>query len=258
MCAMASQITDVSIVYSAVCSDADQRKHQSSASLALWGDYTSDRWSPRTKGKLRGKYFHLMTSSCTSTPPTSGTRMYLERDALVFLVATALAAAAATGAVTGSSLLLLTLLRQLDVRSPGYHTIATILALSKNTNTQCFRIYYSPLTYVHRIDYILDPLSTECAQQTFTNCECNVCEQSFIIMIRRLYGIQRQVRNVYCNWQTELTLLNRRKYMMCRIHCVHSLLDDVHPWDGTYTEYPGVTAGHWCIECDDGFGLQTQ
>ena len=32
---MASQITGVSIVYSAVCSGADQRKHQSSASLAF-------------------------------------------------------------------------------------------------------------------------------------------------------------------------------------------------------------------------------
>ena len=35
MGAMASQITGVSIVYSAVCSRADQRKHQSSASLAF-------------------------------------------------------------------------------------------------------------------------------------------------------------------------------------------------------------------------------
>ena len=35
MGAMASQITDVSFVFSIVCSNADQRKHQSSASLAL-------------------------------------------------------------------------------------------------------------------------------------------------------------------------------------------------------------------------------
>ena len=35
MSAMASQITGVSIVYSTVCSGADQRKHQSSASLAF-------------------------------------------------------------------------------------------------------------------------------------------------------------------------------------------------------------------------------
>ena len=45
-------------------SDADQRKHQSSASLAfVWGIHR-DRWIPRTKGQLRGKFFHLMTSSC--------------------------------------------------------------------------------------------------------------------------------------------------------------------------------------------------
>ena len=30
----------------------------------LWGESTGDRWIPRTKGQLRGKYFHLMTSSC--------------------------------------------------------------------------------------------------------------------------------------------------------------------------------------------------
>ena len=35
MSMIASQITGVSIVYSTVCSDADQRKHQGSASLAF-------------------------------------------------------------------------------------------------------------------------------------------------------------------------------------------------------------------------------
>ena len=63
MTTMASQITSLTIVYSAVYSDADQRKHQSSASLAfVWGIHR-DRWIPRTKGQLRGKCFHLMTSS---------------------------------------------------------------------------------------------------------------------------------------------------------------------------------------------------
>ena len=38
--AMAYQITDVSIVCSNVCSGADQRKHQSSVSLFLWGGTT--------------------------------------------------------------------------------------------------------------------------------------------------------------------------------------------------------------------------
>ena len=35
MGAIASQITSLTIVYSTICSDADQRKHQSSASLAF-------------------------------------------------------------------------------------------------------------------------------------------------------------------------------------------------------------------------------
>ena len=62
MSAIASQITSLTIVYSIVYSGADQRKHQSSASLAfVWG-------IPRTNGQLRGKCFHLMTSSCKNTP----------------------------------------------------------------------------------------------------------------------------------------------------------------------------------------------
>ena len=60
MSALASQINGVTIVYSTVCSDAD-KKHQSSA---LLGEFTGDRWIPRTKGQWRGKCFNLMTSSC--------------------------------------------------------------------------------------------------------------------------------------------------------------------------------------------------
>ena len=57
-------ITSLTIVYSTVYLDADQRKHQSFAPLAfVWGIHR-DRWIPRTKGQLRGKCFHLMTSSC--------------------------------------------------------------------------------------------------------------------------------------------------------------------------------------------------
>ena len=66
MTMMVSQITSLAVVYSTVYSDANQRKHQSSASLALvWGIHR-DRWIPRTQSQLRGKYFHLMTSSCHS------------------------------------------------------------------------------------------------------------------------------------------------------------------------------------------------
>ena len=53
MTTMASQITSLTVVYSNVYSDADQRKHQSPASLAfVWGSHR-DRWIPRTKGQLR-------------------------------------------------------------------------------------------------------------------------------------------------------------------------------------------------------------
>ena len=55
MTTVASQITSLTVVYSIVYSGADERKHQSSASLAfVWGIYR-DRWIPRTKGQLRGK-----------------------------------------------------------------------------------------------------------------------------------------------------------------------------------------------------------
>ena len=42
----ASQLTSLTIVYSAVYSDGDQRKHQSSAC----GEFTGHRWIPRAKG----------------------------------------------------------------------------------------------------------------------------------------------------------------------------------------------------------------
>ena len=48
MSAMASQITGVLIVYSTVCPGVDQRKHQSYASLSVWGEFTGDRWIPRS------------------------------------------------------------------------------------------------------------------------------------------------------------------------------------------------------------------
>ena len=49
MTTMESQITSLTVVYSTVYSDAYQRKHQISASLAfVWGIHRS-----RTKGQLR-------------------------------------------------------------------------------------------------------------------------------------------------------------------------------------------------------------
>ena len=64
MTTMASQITSLTVIYWIVYSDADQRKHQSSAWLAFVRGIHRDRWIPRTKDQLRGKCFHLMTSSC--------------------------------------------------------------------------------------------------------------------------------------------------------------------------------------------------
>ena len=60
--AMASRTTGVSIVCSAVFSGADQRKKLSVAGLCD-GESTGDRWILLTMGQLRGKCFHLMTSS---------------------------------------------------------------------------------------------------------------------------------------------------------------------------------------------------
>ena len=54
MSMMTSQIRSVSIVYWTICSGADQRKHQSSVSLAFVRGI--HRW--------RGKCFHFMASSC--------------------------------------------------------------------------------------------------------------------------------------------------------------------------------------------------
>ena len=59
MSTMASKITGVSVVCSTVCSDADQRKPQSSVSLACVRGI--HRWIPLTKGQWRWKCFHLMT-----------------------------------------------------------------------------------------------------------------------------------------------------------------------------------------------------
>ena len=57
MTTMASQITSLTVVYSTVYSDADQRKHQSSASLAfVWGIHRGQVNSPR-KGPVTRKMF---------------------------------------------------------------------------------------------------------------------------------------------------------------------------------------------------------
>ena len=67
MSAIASQITSLTIVFSIIYSRADQRKHQSSTSLAFVRGI--HRWpvnSPHKGPVTRKKCFHLMTSSCKS------------------------------------------------------------------------------------------------------------------------------------------------------------------------------------------------
>ena len=56
---IASQITSLTIVYSTVYSDADQRKHKAPRHWPLCGEFTGDR----PNSQLCGKCFHLMTSS---------------------------------------------------------------------------------------------------------------------------------------------------------------------------------------------------
>ena len=51
MTTLASQITSLTVFYSIVYSDVDEREHQSSASLAFVREIHRDRWIPRTKGQ---------------------------------------------------------------------------------------------------------------------------------------------------------------------------------------------------------------
>ena len=67
MGAIASQITSLTIVYSTVYSDADQRKHQSSASLAFvlgipgTGEFPAQRASNAEKVSIWWRHHELRT-----------------------------------------------------------------------------------------------------------------------------------------------------------------------------------------------------
>ena len=69
MSPMVSPTTSLTIVYSSVYLGADQRKYQSSASLAF--TRAIYRWPMNSpdKGPVSGKCFHLMTSSWTAVIP---------------------------------------------------------------------------------------------------------------------------------------------------------------------------------------------
>ena len=89
MGAIASQITSLTIVYSIICSDADQRKHQSSASLVfVRGIHRGPVNSPPTNGQLRGKCFHLMTSSwrIDFSPKLKQNPIYDQAIELIFIL----------------------------------------------------------------------------------------------------------------------------------------------------------------------------
>ena len=64
MGAIASQITSLTIVYSIFYETQIKENIKAPRHWPLCGEFTGDRWIPRTNGQLRGKYFHLMTSSC--------------------------------------------------------------------------------------------------------------------------------------------------------------------------------------------------
>ena len=51
MGAMASHITSLTIVYSTVYSDADQRNIKAPRHWPLCREFTGDRWIPRTNGQ---------------------------------------------------------------------------------------------------------------------------------------------------------------------------------------------------------------
>ena len=65
MGALASQITSLTIVCSAVYSAQIKENIKAPRHRPLCGEFTGDRWIPRTNGQLHGKPFHLITSSCT-------------------------------------------------------------------------------------------------------------------------------------------------------------------------------------------------
>ena len=76
---MATQITSLTSVYSTVYSDADQRKHQSSASLAFVRGIHRGPVNSQHKWPVTRKCFHFVTSSCMAgyldSSPNNGCHM---------------------------------------------------------------------------------------------------------------------------------------------------------------------------------------
>ena len=64
---MVSQITGLTFVYSTVIQAQIKENIKAPRHWPLCGEFTGDRWIPRTNGQERGKCFHLMTSSWCSS-----------------------------------------------------------------------------------------------------------------------------------------------------------------------------------------------
>ena len=85
---MASEITSLTIVYSTVYSGADQRKHQSSASLAFVRGIHRGPVNSQHKWPVTRKMFHLMTSSwlCISQIMTYARKMTLSHHRISWFI----------------------------------------------------------------------------------------------------------------------------------------------------------------------------
>ena len=77
---MGAKACQITIVYSTVYSGADQRKHQSSASLAFARGINRSLVNSPHKWLITRKMFPLMTSSCTSTSCSSYCYQFLSWD----------------------------------------------------------------------------------------------------------------------------------------------------------------------------------
>ena len=64
MSIMASQITSLTIITQPFIQAQIKENIKALCHWPLCGEFTGDRWIPRTKGQWCGKCFHLMTSSC--------------------------------------------------------------------------------------------------------------------------------------------------------------------------------------------------
>ena len=64
MSAMASQTTSLAIFTQPLIQAQIKENFKAPRHWLLWGEFTNNRCIPHTKGQKRGKYFHMMASSC--------------------------------------------------------------------------------------------------------------------------------------------------------------------------------------------------